>query len=632
MASEGRRSSMPTLPREQHRTPGSPGPGIHHGTHHGGSPEKPFDHGPPGVLYLSFRKRTGASSNKILRYKSKLNGYPYYTNGSDTHIFFTVICSFGIQEPLWVIGRRPPTTRDDGKEPEGLRAKCKCDHKVVPYNGWEYVEGKFGEVDVFLTDSKPADFSDGGESSGKVQQLLAALGKDAKAGDAGINMRDVLRNLDAVEELLPELLTSFPRIDQDGNGIISTQELEAFFEPHLKKERSKAELDEMWKTLTGGSKVLTLRDLGKNYKYVDSRLPELIERFTDLDTDKSGTIDRSEFYAFFGDGDLWLDMKMQGIIGLPELKKQIQNFYWRVKLDRLRRKAGYFVNNDEAIILVFKGNPGVGKTMFGRLIAQLLFKIDIIPSDKFVEAQRDQLVGSHIGETEKKTQELLDQTHGGVLFVDEAYRLNVKDSDKDFGKEAINTLMKAMTVKGKVIVLAGYPREMAEFVAVNPGIQRRITYEFTFDDYTVEDLGQILRLQVQKRGFSIDPSVDTKGLTTVIADGTSPQQRAAMNGGMCEHIARNAVVALNNEEVPRIQAASGEQGETTAPSVILSTRHLLAGCRMVPAVTPTPGPANTRSPEPEVGRPSRPSVRSGRPSTGGGGSTTTTAGSPVSRR
>jgi len=78
-------------------------------------------------------------------------------------------------------------------------------------------------------------------------------------------------------------------------------------------------------------------------------------------------------------------------------------------------------------------------------------------------------VGSHIGETEKKTEELLEQTHGGVLFVDEAYRLNVKDSDKDFGKEAINTLMKAMTVKGKVIVLAGYPREMAEFVAAVAG-------------------------------------------------------------------------------------------------------------------------------------------------------------------
>jgi len=597
------------------------------------------------VLYLSFRKRAGVSSNKTLRYKSKVNGYPYYTNGSDTHVFFTVLFSFGMQEPLWVIGRRPPTTKEDGREPEGLRAKCKSDHKLVPYNGWEYVEGKFGELDVFLTDSKPADFSDhGGDSCGKVQHLLAALGKDAKAADAGINMRDILRNLDAVEELLPELLTSFPRIDQDGNGVISTQELEAFFEPHLKKEHTKAQLDEIWKTLTGGSDTLTLRDLGKNYKYIDSRLPELIERFTDLDTDKSGTVDRPEFYAFFGDGDLWLDMKMQGIIGLTELKKQIRNFYWRVKLDRLRRKAGFFVNNDEAIVLVFKGNPGVGKTMFGRLIAQLLFKIDIIPTDKFVEAQRDQLVGSHIGETEKKTEELLEQTHGGVLFVDEAYRLNVKDSDKDFGKEAINTLMKAMTVKGKVIVLAGYPREMAEFVAVNPGIQRRITYDFVFDDYTVEDLGQILRLQVQKRGFSIDSSVDSKGLTAVVADGTTPQQRAAMNGGMCEHIARNAIVALNNEEVPRIQAATDE---TTAPSVILSARHLLAGCKMVPAVAPAPSPVTSRSPEPEqaakrtqdVGRVSRPSARTGRPSTGGsgsviigGGSATMNTGSPPSRR
>jgi len=159
-------------------------------------------------------------------------------------------------------------------------------------------------------------------------------------------------------------------------------------------------------------------------------------------------------------------------------------------------------------------------------------------------------VGSHIGETEKKTEELLEQTHGGVLFVDEAYRLNVKDSDKDFGKEAINTLMKAMTVKGKVIVLAGYPREMAEFVAVNPGIQRRITYEFVFDDYTVEDLGQILRLQVQKRGFSVDPSVDLEGLTSVIGNGTTPQQRVSPQHPHCKAEHRGRQFAHNEIWVP----------------------------------------------------------------------------------
>lgn len=540
----------------------------------------------PSVLYLVFQKKSGDASNRTLGFKSKFNGRPYYTNGKDAHLYYAEYSPFEVTEAIWIISRRPPSDRKD-REPESIRAKCphadpKC--TFAPLDGWENVEGRFGHVTVIVSDKRPADWAESYDN--KVQRFLAALGKDEEKGSF-INVRDILTHLDVVEETLPELISEFPKIDMDGDGRISLEDLDTYFNPKAKKEYSRAELDEIWRIMSRVSEPfdqISLRDMAMQMKFVDKRMPELIDAFMEIDTDKSCSIDKNEFYAFFGDTDLWLDTRLSCIIGLTALKEQIRRFYWSVKLDRLRRKAGNFVNQSEAIVLMFKGHPGVGKTTMGRLIAQLLYKIELIPTDNFFEVQRDQLVGSHIGETEKKTEELIAKATGGVLFVDEAYRLNVKDSDKDFGKEAINALMKAMTVKGKVIVLAGYPKEMDEFCSVNPGIKRRITYEFIFDNYTEEDLAQILELQVKNRGFQIAPSLTTSGLAHLVHTGTTPEQRATMNGGLCEHIARNAIIALNDEEIPRIQAAGDSPAD---PSIELDERHIAAGCRKVPGAPGT---------------------------------------------
>merc|ERR1712176_1170272 len=126
-------------------------------------------------------------------------------------------------------------------------------------------------------------------------------------------------------------------------------------------------------------------------------------------------------------------------------------------------------------------------------------------------------------------------------------------SEKDFGQIAVTTLMKAMTVKGKVIILAGYPKEMDEFVAVNAGIKRRITYEFMFDDYTPDDLAKIVRLQVQKRGFVFEPEMTDMALAEHMTKLTSKAQREQFNAGLCEHVARNAIQCLNREVVADIQ-------------------------------------------------------------------------------
>merc|ERR1712137_632321 len=146
---------------------------------------------------------------------------------------------------------------------------------------------------------------------------------------------------------------------------------------------------------------------------------------------------------------------------------------------------------------------------------------------------------------------------GGVLFVDEAYRLN---SDI-FGVEAINCLMKAMTVKGTVMILAGYPKQMEEFTAANPGIKRRITYEMDFPDYTPEDLAKILVTQIQKRGLTT--SVPLEKLTELIEKNSTPGQRSCFNGGIGEHVSRHAIFHMNKTQIPLVEGK--KKGEEPTP-------------------------------------------------------------------
>jgi len=358
----------------------------------------------------------------------------------------------------------------------------------------------------------------------------------------------------------------------------------AHMAPEKRKELGRDELHEIWEQLKSGRAEalpgdrIFLQDLARHLHFAERRLPELVSRFHEVDADRSCSIERNEFDAFFGNGEAWLEARLSNIIGLEDLKEQIRTFYWSTRLDRMRRRAGSFVNNEEAHVLMFKGNPGVGKTTVARLITGLLYKINVINTENFVEVQRDQLVGDCIGGTEKATEEAIAKARGGVLFVDEAYRLSVDA----FGVEAINCLMKAMTVKGNVIILAGYPQQMDEFVSVNPGIKRRVTYEFTFPDYTSEDLARIFEHQVRRRGFEISPDATTEVIAGAIERRTTQDQRMALNGGVGEHACRHAIFNLNRREMAAVRAAAKSDDAEPVPSVTLEIPDIEFGCSMVP--------------------------------------------------
>ncbi|CAH3172943.1 unnamed protein product [Porites evermanni] len=145
--------------------------------------------------------------------------------------------------------------------------------------------------------------------------------------------------------------------------------------------------------------------------------------------------------------------------------------------------------------------PGTGKTTFARKVVELLYSIRKIKKRKVVEVQRGDLVGQFLGSTEEKTANKIEEAKRGVLFVDEAYRLTPRSSGTDYGRIAINQLMAAMEKGDPVMIFAGYPAEMKDFLNSNPGLKSRIKYKFNFTDYSVSELATILENGIADSGF-----------------------------------------------------------------------------------------------------------------------------------
>ena len=152
-----------------------------------------------------------------------------------------------------------------------------------------------------------------------------------------------------------------------------------------------------------------------------------------------------------------------------------------------------------------------------------------------VVAQREDLVASHIGETAEKTREVLNKASGGTLLIDEAYRLVPEEPSKDFGPEALETIMSVIegtpqtTTMRPAVIFAGYPENMDRVVNNNPGMARRITHSFTFPDYSVQELVDILRVMAKKDGFQVSPS--NRELEMLIASSFTADKLAKYNAG-----------------------------------------------------------------------------------------------------
>ncbi len=192
--------------------------------------------------------------------------------------------------------------------------------------------------------------------------------------------------------------------------------------------------------------------------------------------------------------------ELEKMIGMKNIKEQLVEILNYIKVNKRRK-------NMPSLHMTFEGNPGTGKTTVARLIGQIFEKEKILSGKgKFVEAQRESLVGSYIGQTAPKTKEIIEKAVGSVLFIDEAYTLTVNATDsKDFGKECVATIIKEMEDKREdlCVILAGYTEKMEELLNSNPGFKSRIQFRLQFPDYTEIELYEIFRLLCKKEKYKI---------------------------------------------------------------------------------------------------------------------------------
>ncbi|ABB15070.1 MULTISPECIES: stage V sporulation protein K [Carboxydothermus] len=180
--------------------------------------------------------------------------------------------------------------------------------------------------------------------------------------------------------------------------------------------------------------------------------------------------------------------ELDRMVGLIEVKEMVFEIYALAQIHKKRVQEKLKTNN-VSWHMVFKGNPGTGKTTVARIIGKLFKEIGILTKGHLIEVERADLVGEYIGHTALKTREQLKKALGGVLFIDEAYSL-ARGGDKDFGREAIDVVVKGAEDyrDNLVIILAGYYDEMNYLLEQNPGLKSRFPIEITFPDYTDEEL------------------------------------------------------------------------------------------------------------------------------------------------
>lgn len=210
--------------------------------------------------------------------------------------------------------------------------------------------------------------------------------------------------------------------------------------------------------------------------------------------------------------------QLDGLIGLTAIKQEVRDLSNLARVWKMRTDAG-LKTVDLSLHMVFTGNPGTGKTMIARLVAQIYAALGVLKKGQLVEVDRSGLVAGYVGQTAGKTMAAIEKALGGVLFIDEAYTL-AGGREGDYGQEAIDTLLKAMEDHRDelVVIVAGYDDLMHDFIESNPGLRSRFNRYLHFEDYTPGELCEIFKMHAEKGGYSVDADAMALAREAIVAE------------------------------------------------------------------------------------------------------------------
>ena len=246
--------------------------------------------------------------------------------------------------------------------------------------------------------------------------------------------------------------------------------------------------------------------------------------------------------------------ELDSLIGLSGVKREVRSLINLIKVRKMREAHDLKVM-DMSFHMVFTGNPGTGKTTVARLIAKIYKQLGFLSSGQLIETDRSGLVAGYVGQTAGKVTEVVNSALGGILFIDEAYSLARKGMDNDFGREAIDTLVKLMEDHRDdlVVIVAGYTDEMHDFLTSNPGLISRFNKYIDFPDYTDDELMEILAMNAKRQGYTV--TEDANQVVRAMLTGMSVSDRLDFGNarGM-----RNTLEKLVQAQANRLAEATGE--------------------------------------------------------------------------
>ncbi|QHT62689.1 AAA family ATPase [Paenibacillus lycopersici] len=247
-----------------------------------------------------------------------------------------------------------------------------------------------------------------------------------------------------------------------------------------------------------------------------------------------------------------IEERLQSIIGLDQVKQFVHSLYAQVLIQNERKKLGLPTMSGQTLHMIFKGNPGTGKTTIARIIGSMFYELGVIQSPKVVETDRSGLVAQYVGQTAVLTRETVERALDGILFIDEAYSLaSDTGGSNGFGQEAIDTLVKCMEDYRDrlVVILAGYNREMNSFLNTNPGLASRFPNVVEFEDYTLDELVEIAVRLYKEQAYQLEPDTVAKLRRILDVDRKQP------NFGNARHV-RNIFEKSLRRQAIRIQKSN----------------------------------------------------------------------------
>lgn len=298
---------------------------------------------------------------------------------------------------------------------------------------------------------------------------------------------------------------------------------------------------------------------------------------TAVRTDLSDQCQEAEYKSL-----ITAEERLKAMVGLSRLKSDIADARMMALFVEQRRALSLDTTSDNRHHMLFLGNPGTGKTTVAKLVGEMYHEMGLLSTGHTIETNRSKLVGEFIGQTEKKTNEMIEKARGGVLFIDEAYTLvNSEKDSKDFGQEVINSLLTVLSEPNPdmIVILAGYEDKMQTLLKFNPGLKERFPLKFHFEDYTTNELLEIAHCICKSRNFKLTLAADNR-LSQLIEKAVLERDEYFGNGRWVHNLIEHGVIKSMAKRVMSMPHCPGDSHLLSfieESDIVAAERMLLQG-------------------------------------------------------